>query len=154
MTSVKSIMTEKLKTISSGAKLEDAYEIMREARIRHLPVLNTAGEISGVLTYKDIVADKLVLKMPVEYFMSFPVEQVSENSSLKSTALIMLEKKISALLITNDQQDVVGIVTTDDLLWHLASHLQTEDADTAEFGTFNLQTTIGEIAHLLSQAGI
>lgn len=155
MTSVKSIMSKQLKTINAGSTIKEAYDLMEEFRIRHLPVLNEDGEISGVLTYKDVLADKAVLTMPVEYFMSFPVEQVPENSSLKNAALTMLEKKLTALLITNDEQEVVGIVTTDDLLWHLASHLQNEpDEASPLLSSLGLQTTVGEIAHLLSQAGI
>lgn len=155
MTSVKTIMSKNLKTIKAGSTLQEAYTIMQESRIRHLPVLNEEGEISGILPYKDLLADRSVLLMPVEYFMSYPVEEISEDSSLKSAALKMLEKKMSSLLITNAEQEVVGIVTTDDLLWHLASHLQTEtDEATPLLGNAGLQTTVGEIARLLSQAGI
>lgn len=155
MTSVKTIMSKKLKTISAGSTLQDAYAIMQESRIRHLPVLNEIGEITGILTYKDLIADKSILLMPVEYFMSFPVEQIHESTSLKNAALKMLEKKMSSLLITNDDADVIGIVTTDDLLWHLASHLQTEtDEVPSPLSRIDLQTTVGEIARLLSQAGI
>lgn len=155
MTAVKTIMSKKLKTISAGATLQDAYAIMQESRIRHLPVLNEIGEITGILTYKDLIADKSVLLMPVEYFMSFPVEQIHENTSLKSASLKMLEKKMSSLLITNDNEEVTGIITTDDLLWHLASHLKTDsDEASPSLTRIDLQTTVGEIARLLSQAGI
>ena len=155
MTLVKSIMSKDLKTIKAGASLQEAYDLMQEFRIRHLPVLNTQGDISGVLTYKDVVADKAVLKLPVEYFMSYPVEQVAENASLKHAALTMLEKKLTAVLITNEEQEVVGIVTTDDLLWHLASHLQNESDEASPLlSRLGLQTTVGEIANMLSQAGI
>ena len=157
MTSVKTIMSKKLKTISAGSSLQDAYALMQESRIRHLPVLNESGEISGILTYKDVLADSTVLLMPVEYFMSFPVEQMPENTSLKRAALKLLEKKMSALLITNDEQEVVGIVTTDDLLWQLASQLTNEtdeDESTPILNNVDLQITVGEIARLLAQVGI
>ena len=156
MTLVKSIMSKDLKTIKAGASLQQAFELMQEFRIRHLPVINSKGDISGVLTYKDAVADNAVLKLPVEYFMSYPVEQVAENASLKHAALTMLEKKLTAVLITNEEQEVVGIVTTDDLLWHLASHLQNEPDDEASpfLSRLGLETTVGEIANMLSQAGI
>lgn len=156
MTSVKTIMSKKLKTISAGSNLQEAYAIMQESRIRHLPVLDEKGDITGILSYKDLIADKSVLLMPVEYFMAFPVEQIPENTSLRSAALKMLEKKMSSLLITNDEEEVVGIVTSDDLLWHLASHLKSDSDEqpTSILSNIGLQTTVGEIANLLSQAGI
>ena len=154
MTEVKTIMSKNLKTVCKGSTLQDAYTIMEEFRIRHLPVVDFMGEIMGIVTYKDLHADYAVLKMPVEFFMSFPVEQISENSSLRSTALRMLEKKLSSLLIINEDQEVVGIVTTDDLLWHLASHFKNENDEAPFMDKVKLQTTIGEIARMFSQAGI
>lgn len=155
MTSVKTIMSKNLKTISTGASLQDAYALMEEFRVRHLPVLNETGEITGIISYKNLLTDQTVLLMPVEFFMSFPVVEVSENTSLKRAILKILEKKISSLLITNNEQEVIGIVTTDDLLWHLASQIKNEDDEASEsfINDKNLQT-VGEIARLLSQAGI
>lgn len=156
MTSVKSIMSTSLKTIKAGATLQEAHNLMQEFRIRHLPVLNAIGEISGILTYRELLADKSVLKMPVEYFMSFPVESINVDTSLRTTALKMLEKKLSAFLISDDNDQIVGIITTDDLLWHLASHLENDSsAETSPpLSRLGLQTTVGEIARMLSQAGI
>ena len=154
MTQIKSIMSKNLKTISAGASLQDAYTIMEEFRIRHLPVLDESGDITGIISYKNLIAEKSVLLMPVEFFMSFPVVEITEDTSLKRAILILLEKKISSPLITNDELEVVGIVTTDDLLWHLASQLKTEDDDNAPLMSSKGVQTIGEIARLLSQAGI
>lgn len=155
MTSVKILMSKNLKTISTGASLRDAYALMEEFRIRHLPVLNETGEITGIISYKNLLTDQTVLLMPVEFFMSFPVVEISENTSIKSAILKILEKKISSLLITNNEQEVIGIVTTDDLLWHLASQIKHDDEEISEsfMNNKNLQT-VGEIARLLSQAGI
>lgn len=154
MTSVKTIMSKNLKTISTGTTLQDAYALMEEFRVRHLPVINESQEIIGIVSYKNLLTDPTVLLMPVEFFMSFPVVEVPENTTLKSAILKILEKKISSLLITNNEQEVVGIVTTDDLLWHLASHISADEEVSDSFiSTKNLQT-VGEIARLLSQAGI
>jgi len=156
MTQIKSIMSKNLKTISAGSNLGEAYRVMEEFRIRHLPVLNDLGDVTGILSYKNLLTNTSVLAMPVEYFMSFPIVEIPENTSLKKAVLTLLEQKISSLLVTNAQYEVVGIVTTDDLLWHLASQLKTdadEDENTPFIVSKNAQT-IGEIARLLSQVGI
>lgn len=149
-------MSKNLKTISAGSSLQDAYALMEEFRIRHLPVLNDEGEVTGILSYKNILADKSVLAMPIEYFMAFPVVEISENTQLKAAILKILEQKISSLLITNEKREVVGIVTTDDLLWHLASQLKTEadDDENTPYIISKSAQTLGEIARMLSQAGI
>lgn len=156
MTQVKSIMSKNVKSIAAGSSLSDAYSLMKEARIRHLPILNEDGEVSGIISYKNLLTNPSVLAMPVEFFMTFPVVEIHENTPLKNAILKMLEEKISSLLITNDKFEVVGIVTTDDILWQLASQLK-PDSDETE-NTASILTkgaeTIGEIARLLSQAGI
>lgn len=147
-------MSKNLKTVTVGSTLQEAYSLMEEYRIRHLPILNESEEIVGIISYKNILTNGSALLMPVDFFMSAPVVEISENSSLKSAVLKMLEKKISALIITNNEQEVVGITTTDDLLWHLASHLKDDSDEKSPLISSKNIETIGEIARLLSQAGI
>lgn len=153
MTQIKSIMSKKVKTISGAAKLQEAYALMQELRVRHLPVLNDDGDVFGVISYKNLITNKSTLSMPVELFMSTPVAEVHESTSVKKAIFKMLEQKISSLLITNDDNEVVGIVTTDDLLWELASQLKDDDDSSSSVFDKGLQT-VGEIARMLSQAGI
>ena len=67
---------------------------------------------------------------------------------------MMIEKKISSVLITDSADEVVGIVTTDDILWHLAHLLSSESNEFSwKSKTPDIQT-IGALANSLSAAGI
>jgi CBS domain-containing protein len=66
----------------------------------------------------------------------------------------MLEKKISSLLITNSKEEVVGILTTDDLLYHLATLLKDEETSHEPFVNVTKLQTVGEVANELSLMGI
>lgn len=156
VTQVKTIMSKNLKTILSGATLQEAYAMMEEHRIRHLPVVNDEGTILGVLSYKNIITNKSVLIMPVDFFIASRIIEIHQDTPIKTAVFRMLEEKISSLLITNDNQEAVGIVTTDDLLWQLATHLKSEPENETEspFLVSKGAQTIGEIANLLSQVGI
>ncbi|MDR3212943.1 MAG: IMP dehydrogenase [Azoarcus sp.] len=55
--SVREIMTpqERLVTVREGASLEEARELLRRHRLERVLVLNDAGELSGLITVKDMM---------------------------------------------------------------------------------------------------
>lgn len=55
--SVREIMTpqERLVTVREGASLEEARELLRQHRLERVLVLNEAGELSGLITVKDMM---------------------------------------------------------------------------------------------------
>lgn len=152
---IKEAMTRHLITIPSGASSLEAYRLMQEKRIRHLPVVGETGEdIVGVLSQRNLVHLPSSAKVPVEYIMSTPIEHMHQDTPLKTAVLRMLEKKISCLLVTDNEETVMGLVTTDDLLWQFSRLL--EETDKTALGVPNairLQT-LGDIAYRLSLAGI
>ncbi len=156
ITRTKDIMTSKLVTVPVGTSLADAQEMMDENRFRHLPVIDDGGVIVGVLSARDYGQfedlDGFSLEeLTVEYFMNAPVEYVNQNMPVRNAVFKMLEKKISSLVVADDNEIAVGIVTTDDLLWHLA-HLLKEDDQAANL--LPLAETIGGLATTLANSGI
>lgn len=61
---IKNIMTKKVVTINADALIEDAAELMRENKIKKLPVIEK-GNVVGIITATDLIAyqDKLVEKL-------------------------------------------------------------------------------------------
>ncbi|MBS1970370.1 MAG: CBS domain-containing protein [Bdellovibrionales bacterium] len=151
---VKAIMTKDLMTIPAGSPVSKAWEIMEERKFRHLPVVNGNEQVIGILSQRDLNFIKNPEVIPVEYIMSAPVMFVDQNTPLRSAIFRMLEGKISSLLIANENQQAVGIVTTDDLLFYLA-HLLDENKE-QRFSVSSLLDlqTIGEAARQISNAGI
>ena len=58
-TSVKEIMTEKVKCISPQNNIEDCMKIMTESRFRHLPVLKD-DKVLGIISIGDIVRETII----------------------------------------------------------------------------------------------
>lgn len=108
------VMSSRLISISEDRDVEMAESLMKINKIRHLPVVNFKDELSGIISAKDIaqVKDK---KKPVKSVMTAQVRIVKKTDSVKSVIELMLRYKISSALVTNEE-DIVGIVTTDDLL--------------------------------------
>ena len=53
LTPVRDVMTTRLLSISDDASIEDVMQIMKEYRIRHVPVLNN-NQLLGILSISDI----------------------------------------------------------------------------------------------------
>lgn len=60
MTPLSDVMTKGVETLSERDFLEDAIGIMRNRRIRHLPILNRDGHIMGMLSTRYFLHDTLM----------------------------------------------------------------------------------------------
>ncbi len=164
------IMTDKLYTVTEGESLISAWKVMRNRRIRHLPVIGQNNSIVGVLTDRDLqraihtefdsagavrfTVEKFAANETVGDYMSVPARFVSADTPIVTVATQMLEQKISCLLVT-ENDEVVGIVTTDDLLWELIRLLDSsKEPGFKKFLAPIYTSPIGEVARRLAASGI
>jgi acetoin utilization protein AcuB len=125
---VQKFMTYQPQTINIDQTLQHAQSVMRDLKIRHLPVLK-GGKLVGMLTDRDI---KLVLSFEHPDAVNLKVGEAcseepyttSPNAPLNDVVTHMAEKKYgSAIVMDNDK--VVGIFTDVDAMRALAELLQT-----------------------------
>ncbi len=151
---VDAITNTNLVAVLATASVDFALSVMKEKRFRHLPVVNERGNIVGIVSQKDLDFCAGLDDVTVLDVMSTPVQTIQEKARLKEAVFKILENKISSLLVINEEQKAVGIITTDDLLWHFGSALKDEEkAKESLFNFSNLQL-VGEIANRLSLVGI
>jgi len=119
---VKEWMNELVVFIEPDVTVSEALSRMRRRYINSLIVkTNDKHTAYGILTSKDI-SDKIVAqdKNPsvvlVKEIMSTPLIMVHQDSSLKDCALLMKEKHIHHLPVTDDQQKIVGMISATDFL--------------------------------------
>ena len=77
---VRDIMRSPVVTIPPGTRLQDAYRIMRDKAIRHLPVLE-GGRLLGVVTDRD-------LRLATSALAPSPFPPESLVSAVMSTCLL------------------------------------------------------------------
>jgi len=120
---VKDLMKTNLKVIDSNDNLRNAIKIMKKYNISRLLVKKN-GKIVGILSERDI-SDRLgrLETTPLSdahvHVSSAYVDKlitINENADLKLAAKMMLENKISSLVVTNDSNEIVGIITKSDLI--------------------------------------
>lgn len=152
---IPTIMSKNLITVSADSPLAEATRLMKEHQIRHLPVVDDKNTLVGVLSARDLPAFSGLMDVNVKFYMNVPPIFVSYKTSLKSAIYRMLEEKISSILISDSDDNVVGIITTEDLLWYLVTQIESQDesAKPSFKKILDLQT-LGQVAHQLSLAGI
>jgi acetoin utilization protein AcuB len=118
---VRDIMRSPAVTIPPGTRLQDAYRIMRDKAIRHLPVLE-GGRLLGVVTDRDLrLATSALAPSPfppesvVSAVMSKNPLTADPSDPVEDAARTMRERKIGCLPVV-DGENVIGIVTGLDLL--------------------------------------
>lgn len=128
---VSELMSRDVVTIKGSATCHDAAARMHEARIRHLPVIDEAGRLEGIVTDRDLrhrlftpevlcsvgavpVGDTL-RAVKVREVMSTPPVTVEASARLEDAAGIMRERKIGSVPVV-ERGCLVGIVTETDLL--------------------------------------
>lgn len=149
------LMTKNLITAPLDMSLHEASVLMKSRQIRHLPVVDENNGIIGIFSSKDFPLLGEHSNMTVEFFMSSPAIYVRETASLKEAIYKMIEKKISCVLVADEDDDAVGIITSEDLLKYLLAHLENEPVEAKSYLNKMLDVqTLGQMAQQISNAGI
>jgi CBS domain-containing protein len=110
-------MSEPVKTVPAGMRLEEARELMRRLRMHHL-IVKDAGKVVGVLSASDVLNAHLfgsVEELHVNDVMSGNVTAIDQSETVRRAACLMQGRSIGCLAVTRHGK-LVGIVTVADLL--------------------------------------
>ena len=139
---VSQIMTKKLVTLKVTDDLYKAERLFKAFNIRHIPIVNKTKQIIGMLSLTDlkrisfldaydadeIKVDNAIYKMlSVEQIMVKNPIKISSDITIKSVAEILAKNEFHALPVV-DGDELVGIVTTTDLLLYLINQYEIENA--------------------------
>jgi acetoin utilization protein AcuB len=121
-------MTRNPITIHEEASIDEGLHLMRERKVRRLPVTDATGRMVGIVSDKDLLhaapspatslsvyeLHYLLSKLTIKRVMSSPVITVGSNTPIEEAARIMADNKIGGLpVVENDQ--LVGIITETDI---------------------------------------
>ena len=97
---------------------QDLENWMEKELIRHIPVLNSAGNIVGIVSQRDLLnsyRSKKNESILAEDIMKLNPYIVDENTDLVDVAFYMSQKKIGSAIVENTDGDI-GIFTSTDAL--------------------------------------
>jgi CBS domain-containing protein len=124
---VNRIMSAPVLSISADASISDAVRLFMRHPIHHLPVL-AHGRLAGMLSAADVLPRRLHSVSPppadfqdrshltVSAIMSTPVVKLLEHDSLEYAVSLMAGNGIHALPVVNGEEQLIGILTTTDVL--------------------------------------
>ena len=117
---VDDVMVEGVVMISPDQTIGDARSLMRERGVHALPVSDEAGHPVGMLTSNDMLED-VPDDTLVARIVDSKVYSVPRYDGVHIAARIMRNHKIHHLVVT-DEQKIVGIVSSFDLLKLVEDH--------------------------------
>jgi len=125
---VKDRMTANPITVTEDCSFEDALHMMKEKKIRRLPVVNKKGRLVGIVADKDLFSASpspatslsvfevhyLLSKMKMKSLMTKRLITVGCDCPLEEAARIMVDHKIGSLPVLKENK-LVGIITETDI---------------------------------------
>jgi acetoin utilization protein AcuB len=134
------IMTSDPATVTPRATIAEAWDLMRELDIRHLPVVDGEAlvgmlsdrdlgnlEVTRLLTEEGADALRRQLARPVVHLMSTDVVAAEPETDVSELVTLLLEHKVGAIpVVMPDTRRIVGIVSYIDVLRVLQEVLEPE----------------------------
>ena len=125
---VKNWMSKPVITVALNDSMFDAINLIKEYHIRMLPVTEK-GNLVGVVSDRDLkkasASDAtllqehdikyLISKIMIKDIMTKNPITVPDDFTIEETAEVLLTNKISGVPVTNDEGELVGIITQTDL---------------------------------------
>ena len=140
-TRVRDLMTSDVEVLHVGDDLASAAEIMKRARIRHLPVVDGDGHLVGLVTHRMILGawvshghpgserpGEVAAEVPVEMLMEREVSTLSPEMPAAAAAGILRMHKFGCLPVLEDGV-LVGIVTEADFVKFAEAYFENEAAN-------------------------
>ncbi|MBI5001077.1 MAG: CBS domain-containing protein [Euryarchaeota archaeon] len=136
---VKEIMSKSPATVTEEHNIEQAKALMSRLDVKALPVLDSGGNLIGVVGMKDIATiglnvsrrrkrgdvssqkDRIGERYTIGTLMQSPPITISPNDLVGSAVETMLKNDISTLIVTEAENNLVGILTQYDIVELIAS---------------------------------
>ncbi|HLE59874.1 MAG TPA: CBS domain-containing protein [Candidatus Limnocylindria bacterium] len=120
-------------TIDADASVTDAETVLQSYRITGLPVVS-GGEVVGVLSQADLLnahASELIGanwdRVRVRHLMTRPAITVQVGTTVQRAARLMLDEHIHRVVVVDENDLPVGVLTTSDLLRILLREEEAEE---------------------------
>ena len=123
-TFVKQIMNNFVISVNSSVTATDVAKMMEDTGVGSVVVLENNLPV-GIVTDRDftikITAHSYPIDTPVRRIMSSPLISIDSNSDLWTASDLMSTRNVKKLPVIDDDK-VVGMLTSSDLVKHIADH--------------------------------
>ncbi|MEM3754507.1 MAG: homocysteine biosynthesis protein [Candidatus Bathyarchaeia archaeon] len=112
---VKDVMTKEVITAKLNEEITTIAEKLVKFNIDHVPIVNEKNKLIGIVTSWDIAKAVAKRKKRLEEVMTTKVITARENEPIEIVAKRLSQYNISGMPVVDNENHVIGIVTTNDL---------------------------------------
>jgi CBS domain-containing protein len=130
---VAEVMTPHPRCARTDQKLSDVRAALADSRVHHLPIVD-GQRLVGIISITDLLEygfrprdthqnldEYLDAHFSIEQLMQSDVVTLPNNSTVHDAAKVLTTGKLHAVPVVDDAGNLVGIVTSTDLVSYLAS---------------------------------
>ncbi|KML07450.1 acetoin utilization AcuB family protein [Rossellomorea marisflavi] len=125
---IEEIMKSNVETLRPDDSIETAIRLMREKKIKHIPIVDDEMKILGIISDRDVkdAAPSILNEQSADFTLKNPVRQIMQQQVItghpldfvEEVAALFYEHRISCLPVLKADK-LVGIITETDLLYTL-----------------------------------
>ena len=117
---VRDVMTKEPRVVMRDTSVQEVVATMNKFDISSIIVVEEKRPI-GIVTHKDIISKLVQARIPPDAVtarevMTSPVITINEDSSIEEAARLMSKKHIKKLVVTRNNNELAGIITSGDLV--------------------------------------
>src|SRR6476620_3525900 len=137
-------------TMTPEQTLSEALELMKSHRISGIPIVDKSGKLCGILTNRDVRFAESPRQLVSELMTKDNLATVGLGTSEDVARRILHDRRIEKLLVVDDRDHLVGLITVKDIEKAVATPDATKDAE----GRLRVAaaTTVGDSGFERSQA--
>ena len=126
-------------TVNQNATIGDALLLMAEYKIGGIPVVDSVKKLIGIVTNRDLRFEKNLKKKVSEVMTKDKLVTAKEDVDLVKAENILQQHKIEKLLITDNENKLVGLITFKDIIKVKQHPFSCKD----EFGRLRVAAAVG-----------
>lgn len=126
-------------TLDETATLADAFRIMKEFKIGGIPVTNTDGKLTGIITNRDLRFQKDTGRKVVEVMTKENLITALKGMDLAQAEAILQQYRIEKLPVVDGAGKLIGLITYKDILKKKSHPRACKD----EFGRLRVGAAVG-----------
>ncbi|HZU50599.1 MAG TPA: IMP dehydrogenase [Sphingomicrobium sp.] len=137
-------------TMTPDQTLADALELMKSHRISGIPIVEKSGKLCGILTNRDVRFAENPHQRVSELMTRDNLATVPIGTSETEARRILHQRRIEKLLVVDQDDHCVGLITVKDIEKSVAAPFATKDAE----GRLRVAaaTTVGDAGFARSEA--
>jgi IMP dehydrogenase len=116
-------------TMAPDQTLAEALELMKAHRISGIPIVEKSGKLAGILTNRDVRFAENPRQKVSELMTSENLATVPLGTTEEEARRILHQRRIEKLLVVDDDQHCVGLITVKDIEKSVAAPLATKDGE-------------------------